>query len=471
MSTPVRLAAWKGPRCAAAIDVSLLWLWLSVVSLAPVWFGSNNPLAWGSHAAVIGLLLMAYGAVCLVFNKPLPIPLMWLLVPLVALGIVIGWGAIQTVAWVPAAWRHPIWAMASSILERDVPGTISVYPAAGRMAILWIATVAAVFFLAAQLGRDVARARVIMLVLAITGGAIAAYGLVVYVLGNRWVLWTPKHAYLTALTATFINRNNFAAYAGITVVCAFGLGLDGALSARICGSATASTRPVLGRALMLGLLGVIILALCAALILTGSRAGLVVTFLGILVISVLQFARLKAGRVAVAVALALLLVAIVVFSAEIGDFLIVRLSTLDQSFADRMSVDARVLAAIKASPLLGYGLGAFEQAFPMFPDANLVPHNRWEYAHNDWLEALMTLGIPVGLVVWLIFGWILVRCVVGALRRGRDEVYSAIGAAACVVVLVHSLVDFSLQIQGFTIPLMAMLGVGVSQSWSTRTQE
>jgi len=228
---------------------------------------------------------------------------------------------------------------------------------------------------------------------------------------------------------------------------------------------------VLDRVYMLGLLGVIILALCAALILTGSRAGLAVTVLGILVISGLQFARLKVGRVAVVAAVALLVAAIVTFSAEIGNFLILRLSTFDQSFADRMSVNARVLAAIKASPLLGYGLGAFEQAFPMFPDANLVPHNRWEYAHNDWLEALMTLGIPVGLVVWLIFGWILGRCVLGALRRGRCEVYSAIGAAACVLTVAHSLVDFSLQIQGFTIPLMAMLGVGVSQSWSTRGRE
>jgi len=134
----------------------------------------------------------------------------------------------------------------------------------------------------------------------------------------------------------------------------------------------------------------------------------------------------------------------------------------------RLAVDGRVLAAIKVAPWTGSGLGAFQQAFAAFRDASLATQGRWEYAHNDWLEALMTLGIPVGLMVWLIFGWILVRCFRGALDRARDAIYPAIGAGVCALAFTHTLVDFTMQIQGFAFPFLAIVGVGVGQSWSSR---
>jgi O-antigen ligase len=131
--------------------------------------------------------------------------------------------------------------------------------------------------------------------------------------------------------------------------------------------------------------------------------------------------------------------------------------------AERIAVDESVLVAIKASPWLGYGYGAFEQAFPMFRGDHLAAHGIWEYAHNDWLEALMVLGVPAGLVLWLIFGWVLLRCTLGSLRLG--SLCCTIASAVCLLTVLHSLVDFSLQIQGFALPVLAILGVGVSQSW------
>jgi hypothetical protein len=82
----------------------------------------------------------------------------------------------------------------------------------------------------------------------------------------------------------------------------------------------------------------------------------------------------------------------------------------------------------------------------------------------------MTLGIPAGLMLWLAVGWILWRCLAGAVTRGRDAVFGAVATGAGLLAITHSLVDFSLQIQGFTLPLLAVLGAGVAQSWSSRRE-
>ncbi|HZB92922.1 MAG TPA: hypothetical protein VE397_15855, partial [Stellaceae bacterium] len=112
----------------------------------------------------------------------------------------------------------------------------------------------------------------------------------------------------------------------------------------------------------------------------------------------------------------------------------------------------------------------FEFAFPGFRDGTLAPYGRWEYAHNDWLEALFTLGVPAGLLLWFAVAWILARCGKAALSRGPMSLYGAIALSAGVLAITHSLVDFVLQIQGFALPLTGILGIGVAQSWP-RTEE
>src|SRR5439155_1622335 len=100
----------------------------------------------------------------------------------------------------------------------------------------------------------------------------------------------------------------------------------------------------------------------------------------------------------------------------------------------------------------------------LFRDWSVEPHAVWDYGHNDWLEAFLTLGVPVGLLLWFVFGWILAHCLKAACSRAETAIYGAIATAACVLSLLHSIVDFSLQIQGFALPLTTLLGVGVAQS-------
>src|SRR5262249_51195607 len=72
-------------------------------------------------------------------------------------------------------------------------------------------------------GRSAERARCMFLALSIAGFLYAGYGFLVEVSGVKLVLWYPKIWYPDSLTATFVNRNNYATYAGLGLIVASGL--------------------------------------------------------------------------------------------------------------------------------------------------------------------------------------------------------------------------------------------------------
>ena len=69
----------------------------------------------------------------------------------------------------------------------------------------------------------------------------------------------------------------------------------------------------------------------------------------------------------------------------------------------------------------------------------------------------------IGLAWLLIFG-VLIR---GALRRRRDGIVPLAALAVALIGLLHSMVDFSLQIPGYAIVAFAVVGVGLGQSFRT----
>jgi hypothetical protein len=53
----------------------------------------------------------------------------------------------------------------------------------------------------------------------------------------------------------------------------------------------------------------------------------------------------------------------------------------------------------------------------------------------------------------------------GAIERRREKALPALGLSATILVGLHSLVDFSLQIPAVTLLYVLILAVSVSQSW------
>jgi O-antigen ligase len=131
----------------------------------------------------------------------------------------------------------------------------------------------------------------------------------------------------------------------------------------------------------------------------------------------------------------------------------------EPSFVGRHDTWKRTIEAVREHAVLGSGLGSFEIVFVAYagPGSNHV----WGQAHNDYLQLLLEAGVVGTLLPLLALGIFLHRTLIPQVRdRTRPDWYLTIGLAmALVSMLLHSLVDFSLQIPavGFLFVVLAGL--------------
>src|SRR4051794_10981690 len=133
--------------------------------------------------------------------------------------IAVTWALLQNATWMPAGWQHPIYQLASEVLDRPVAGTISVDRSLTTVALLRLMTAASVFWLALQLGRDPRRARLLIWAIVAISAIYTAVG--VFALG----LTSDGRVFagLTStkfVTSTFVNQNHFVTFAGIGFISA-----------------------------------------------------------------------------------------------------------------------------------------------------------------------------------------------------------------------------------------------------------
>lgn len=441
---------------------------LALVVLAPVPFGSQRPWAWSLMAVAVGALLLAWGGLVLAGRVRAPMPMRRLWLPAVPFALVLLWSLVQTLGVVPADWRHPVWAEAAKVLGSGVPpgaGSVSLDPSMTLTAVLRLATYGGVFWLAVQLGRERVRAREALVTLALAGVTYAAYGLIVHFGGWDLILWVPKWAYIGDLTATFVNRNAYGAYAGIGLLCCVALFLHG-LRPRGAGDRRAYdlAETLLVRALPY-LTGAVVLG--TALLLSHSRGAFLSAGAGTLVLlAALMKGRIVRPRIALSAMVALLLVTLLTLGMS-GDGTMERLlrSSFDQEV--RPDLVRQTLLAIGDAPWTGFGLGAFQPAFRLYRDGTLPGPVVFDFAHNVHLELAMDLGLPATAILYMGFGAVLAVCLAGLVRRRRDQVHPAVALGAATLVGLHGLVDFSAQMPAIAATLALLLGVGYAQSWNT----
>jgi O-antigen ligase len=249
--------------------------------------------------------------------------------------------------------------------------------------------------------------------------------------------------------AQFINRNHFA------YLMEMGLGLIVGL---ILGGGVKREQSLIYVAALL--------PLWTALVLCGSRGGLV-AMLAQLVVAALLFSRFftRSSKKGAAFAWArswpaqlgltlLLLVGVVVGTIWLGgDQLATRLEdsrnelnvdpTGSRQGASRSEIWSASWKLFRAHPIPGVGMGAYWAAIPAVHNASgtLTPQE----AHNDYLELLTSGGIP-GFLLGVWFVLVVCRRVHRNLRSAdRARRAASFGAALGLAgVAVHSLVDFGL---------------------------
>ncbi|PIU32431.1 MAG: hypothetical protein COT06_02810 [Syntrophobacteraceae bacterium CG07_land_8_20_14_0_80_61_8] len=316
-----------------------------------------------------------------------------------------------------------------------ISSVFSIYRTATVWAFLRVLLYLAVFHVALDLAGSRRGARLLIGTVIGAGVCVAFIGFVKYHGGEA-----------VAFNSTFVNYDHLAGY--MEMVLCLGLGVF-------------FHKPGALRFLWPLLLGLILVALLLSL----SRGGWVGGVAALDFMWVLFLIRRRTSSAGIWLsAAALVLVAGLTILAS--NPMIERLQSMrnpdDPSLGGRLVIWQASTRLIAEHPLHGSGLGAFPWAFPTVRPAGLG--NRVREAHNDYVQIVTELGLPV--LIPLLWGiWLVFRRGISIFLRtaGRFRAGIAIGSLGGIVsVLVHGLVDFNLQItaNGILFSTLVALAVG-----------
>jgi hypothetical protein len=439
------------------------WLLFTVVALAPLPFGSNEPVPIAFWCIALGI--------CLVM---VPVPALrtgeLLLVGLAA-AVVAAYGFVLHEQLSGHPWLakpDPIWKEASDALGMALTPSAAIahgepFLALGRPLVCMLAVTCG--FL---VGRDGDRARQLMKVIAWSGAAYACYGILAHLFDPEHILGLTKEVYLDSVTATFINRNTAATYFGSCAVVWSVILWD-----RVRRATT--QRPIRWRVMLTEVLTArparivvtfAMLMLCLlALFMTGSRAGVMLSLLALIIAFVMFFRRDLPRRSGLFTALAGAGVTAVLVLQVMGGAVNSRFDAQGLADEGRLDTYRATLRLIADHPWFGTGQGTFALVFPAYRSSNVSVWGTWDMAHNTLLQLAADMGIPVAAIVviaWCVIFAVLLR---GALIRRGGLSCPVAALAVAVLAVLHSMVDFSLQIPGYAIVALALIGAGLAQSF------
>jgi O-antigen ligase len=276
------------------------------------------------------------------------------------------------------------------------------------------------------------------------------------------VLWTPKLAYRGSLTTTFVNHNTAATFVGVGATLWFCSAFSSLQSFRFSSLRDLLLTPSNERLLLRTILRSGAALTCFfALLLTGSRGGLICSCFGFLVAIVLMLAGQQKWRFwQIAISVGVVSVITVTLLSRIG-----RIGSEGVFDDARWSIYGFCLEAIQRRPFLGVGAGTFADIFPSILSDSVYGWGVWDHAHSTILEIAVEMGVPVAIVVVIATMaslFILVRATLNTTGRGRRSLAAITGIA--VLGYSHSLIDFSLQIPGFLVVFSILLGSGLARA-------
>jgi O-antigen ligase len=439
--------------------ISSILLFLTVAA-APLPLGSADPPTIAFWCAVLGVAVM-FASLRGLRRQHVPLISLAVIVFL-AYGFVLH-EQLSARPWV--AQPHPLWSKAAEALGTSIAPSVSVVrnqpyvalgaPLANALAIICSFIVCI----------DRERARQLILVIAWSGATYAVYGILAYVTDPTRILWYEKLSYRDVLTSTFVNRNTAAVYFG-SCGTLWLLLLSQKIRHRLPPgpiywrnvSQLFLTRPIL-------LPSILLLICVAAMLMTSSRAGVVISLMALVIAFVAFFNRDLSARGAKAATLAVSVMIALVFLQALGGNVSGRFDIQGLSGEGRAEIYRSTLRMIADHPWFGTGLGTFEWSFPAYRNLGVSVWGVWDRAHSTPLELASDLGLPLtGLIVvaWLI---ILGRLICGVRIRQRDLIVPVGALSVAGLGLAHSMIDFSLQIPGYSIIVFALVGAGLAQSF------
>lgn len=307
---------------------------------------------------------------------------------------------------------------------------LTVYPYATKLATLRLAAELILLFLTIQAFRTPREWKGLAWFLITLAFAVSIFGIAQHFTWNGKLYWFRTLSHGGQPFGPFVDRDDFAGF--VELILPLGLSLlvfDGEQQERRL------------------LIGLFVVFPAAALVLSGSRAGVVCFLVELLLLGVLTGIMgrrsqrwLLAGVALAAVALAVWLGVGSTFQRFVG-----REGT-ESSMGSRFQISSDTLHMFAAHPVLGTGMGTFETAFPLYQSHYIGPIVN--HAHDDYAELLSDGGL-IGGLCGLAFLWVLYRKGIRNLRHSRMPLTRSLyagGLVACTGLLTHEFVDFNLHI-------------------------
>lgn len=438
-----------------------LWLTISALILAPFFFGSVD-LIWVS----VWTIVLSTGAL---FGANTPFGVAQTRIILAFFLLCFAYAAVAAVQITPHLIDRlddPVWQRANGLLQFNASPRISnradITPLATGRFLLLLTSVLGGFIV----GTSRRNFDILILFARYSILAYSIFGLVALALTPDLLLWTAKRAYLGSFTATFVNHNTAATFVGAGAILWFCSACLSVQSLQFSSFRllllTPSNEHVAFKIMLRLAAGLVCFF---ALLLTGSRGGLICSCLGLIVAIGLMIANRLKPRFWYAVGAATLALAIVtIWLSSMG-----RIASHGLFDDGRWSVYGFCIEAIRLRPLLGAGAGTFADLFPSLRTPDFNSWGVWDYAHSTILEIAVEMGIPIAAMVAVAAAASVMILMRGAFKH-HDLSRSSLSAITGIAVLsyLHSTIDFSLQIPGYLVVFGILLGCGLARALSEK---
>ncbi len=450
-------------------DKALFWLLLVLLLWAPIPLGSNRVWAWSFLEVATFALLGAWLALWALGIATVSESLAKAWPALALLGLWLAYLSLFLVPLPPdvVAFLSPEAARMQSLTDAigitRASMTLSVDPHASRAFLLKSAAYAGIFFLVLALASN--RTRVMTLARVLVYGAVihAVYAVLMHLADVNEEHFGTMIRHGAQASGTYVNRNHFAGYLELMLALGIGLLIAG-LSDRRADSWKRFFSHLIEWILspkMLLRLSLCILVI--ALTTTHSRMGNTAFFSALLIAGVMGILLSRhATRNTVILLVSLVLIDLFIVGSWFGvEKLARRIEATTISEVQEREEPARyTVDMIRDYPVFGAGPGSFYVTFPRYRPEKVVSFFDW--AHNDYAQFAAETGL-VGLGMMGLLVVITLGAAIRAQWLRRDPLMRGM-SFACMMgvtsILIHSWVDFNLQIPANAALFMVLLALG-----------
>jgi hypothetical protein len=442
------------------------WLFLATIIAAPWFYGGTTAWAIELSNGLLGLVLVFWVASLLVDRRR----------PMVPRSLVIVASAVLLLGWWMALNAHSVYDTKSGVfvpivaLLPQFAGSAD-YVLSCAMMVRVTVLVGAIIFVVEMAERPHWLLRV-WSALAISGGAIALFGLIQKASGARMIFWKyAEFGESKTFFATYYYHANAGAFLNLVLPAVIGL---------TCWMISRYEQRV-ARGFLAGTAIIVVIAIVS----NTSRMAQVVG--GLLIVAMLATVVRPLITRAVRgdkkpLAIGALIVAIVIVA-------VAQAAHLDQpllrwqQFTKQLPVDERwaanhtALTAVSDAGLFGFGPGVFRAIFPHYQQmAGWRPAGTWRFLHDDYLQTLLEWGWLGALAPGALFFGGIAFATRNYLRAqawsNRQRILLLCSLLALVGVAIHAAVDFPLQI--FSIQLLVATYLGIcwgSGAWKVGSKK